>query len=649
MTFPVSQLSQFHFIRPEWFLALIPLALLFFVVRHWRQRQSGWQSVVSSHLYQYMTEGKPGKGQRPPFWLLALGWLIAVTALAGPTWERLPQPVYQLNTGHVLVLDMSLSMRATDVTPDRLTRAKYKAIDLVNAIGEGEMGLVAYAGDAFVISPLTTDASNLTTLLPSLSPEIMPVAGSDPLLGIQTAAELLEQAGYNQGSIFWITDGIEREQQSELQDYVQGLPYEVSVMGVGTADGAPIKQVNGELLKQTSGAIVIPKMDDSLLRGVAQSGGGRYTGITPDDKDINRLAALSLNQRQAGDSGPTDDRAGDQWQELGPYLLLILLPLAAYAFRRGIIVIVMLPLLMPLSPPVSAQSNEPEDQTQGPVPWWEAPFMNRDQEGLASYEQQQFEQAAELFEDPAWQGAAQYKAGNYEAALESYSKLDTPDALYNQGNALARLGRLEDAIEKYNDVLEQQPDNEDAAENKALLEKLKEQQEQQDQQQQNQGDQNQQQDQQNQENGDQSQQGDGESQNQQAQQDNGDSSDSDNKQSQEDQQNQNGSQDNAGEQDPQSSTDQNPPSDNADDQNNEQQDATPEAGEPEQGKPEQQQNAQSAAAQGELTDEEKEAQQRLENLMRRVPDDPAYLLKRKMQLEAQQRRRQRMPTNQREW
>ena len=642
MTFELSQLAQFHFLRPEWFVALVPLAILFFIVRHWRQRQSGWQSVVSSHLYQYMTEGKPGKGTRPPFWLLAFGWLIAVTALAGPTWERLPQPVYQLNTGHVLVLDMSLSMRATDVTPDRLTRAKYKAIDLINEIGEGEMGLVAYAGDAFVISPLTTDASNLTTLLPSLSPEIMPVAGSDPLLGIQTAAELLEQAGYNQGSIFWITDGIEREQQTELQDYVQGLPYDVSIMGVGTADGAPIKQINGELLKQTSGAIVIPTMDDDLLRGVAKSGGGRYTGITPDDSDIAYLASLSLNQRQAGDSGPTDDRAGDQWQELGPYLLLVLLPFAAYAFRRGVIVVMLLPLLMPLSPPVSAQTESAASSAQSSLPWWETPFLNRDQEGLASFKEQQFGKAAELFDDPSWQGAAQYKAGNYEAALESFSKLNTPDALYNQGNALARLGKLDEAIDKYNEVLAQQPDNKDAAENKALLEKLKEQQEQQEQQQQDQNNQDQQQDQQNQDNSDASQQGNGEDQNQQGEQNDAASSDSENdSQSQSENESE---QSNDGQQSPE----QEQSADESEEQNDQKQDGEPQPAE-QQDEQDAQQQAQSAAAQGELTDEEKEAQQRLDNLMRRVPDDPAFLLKRKMQLEAQQRRRQRMPTNQREW
>ena len=211
-------LNQFHFLRPEWFAAIIPLLLLVILIRKATAKQSGWQSVIPSHLYQYMVIGKTEVGAKPPIMLLAIAWFVSVIALAGPTWERLPQPVYQLKMGHVIVIDMSLSMRATDMTPDRLTRAKYKAIDLVNAIGEGEMGLVAYAGDAFVISPLTEDAANITTLIPSLSPEIMPVPGSDPLLGIESAAALLTNAGYNSGMIYWITDGIELAQQNELQE-----------------------------------------------------------------------------------------------------------------------------------------------------------------------------------------------------------------------------------------------------------------------------------------------------------------------------------------------------------------------------------------------------------------------------------------------
>ena len=151
--------ADFHFLRPEWFYALIPLLIAVWFVKRWRARATGWQGVIANHLYQHLITGKQQSVTSLFVPLLALTWLLGVIALAGPTWERIPQPVYQVKTGHVLVLDMSLSMRATDIAPDRLSRAKYKAIDLVNLIDEGDMGLVAYAGDAFVISPLTEDAN----------------------------------------------------------------------------------------------------------------------------------------------------------------------------------------------------------------------------------------------------------------------------------------------------------------------------------------------------------------------------------------------------------------------------------------------------------------------------------------------------------
>ncbi|MFT6952262.1 MAG: Ca-activated chloride channel family protein, partial [Paraglaciecola sp.] len=466
-------LADFHFLRPLWLMALIPLILLVAVITYLHKQQSGWQSVLAGHLYTHLVTSENSKQTKPPLYLLAVGWVLATLAIAGPTWERLPQPVYQLHSGKVVVIDMSLSMRATDVKPNRLARARYKAIDLVNAIAEGETGLVAYAGDAFTISPLSSDGQNLTTLIPSLTPEIMPVAGSEPYLGLLAAIELLTNAGYQQGEIFWITDGIENNQVNEVNKLLRNTPFRLSILAVGTEEGAPIQLTNGDFMKDSSGAIVLPKLSVSNLRTLASTGRGRYIAMSSDDEDIDYLKNQSLLERQNKQQDEQSaDNFGDKWKEMGPYLLLLILPLAAYGFRRGMVSLFLLSMLTPLYSP-TANANTLTDI-----------WKTGDQQGQQAMAQQDFAGAAEAFDDPLWRGTAYYKNQDYQQALEAFRQSDSTDALYNQGNALAQLGELEQAMATYDKVLAKDPAHEDARANKALLEQQQKEQEQQEQQEQ---------------------------------------------------------------------------------------------------------------------------------------------------------------------
>lgn len=598
----MPDLSLFHFLRPHWLWALIPMFLMVLALIGLHKQKSGWQGVLAGHLYRHIISEQVKGQQKPLWWLLALVWLISVVALAGPTWERLPQPVYQLNTGKVVVLDMSLSMRATDIKPDRLTRAKYKAIDLVKKIAEGETGLIAYAGDAFTISPLSSDGQNLTALIPSLVPEIMPVSGSEPYLGLKAAAELLENAGFSQGEIFWITDGIESQQMKEISDFLSDSPYRLSIIGVGSNEGAPIVQADGQLLKDNSGAIVLPKLNSSQLQALASQGHGRFAHLQSDDSDIDYLTEQALVDRDVDPEQQDENNSGDQWREMGPWLLLLVLPLAAYGFRRGLIMTVLSVSLLPGYMP-KAQAN-----------WWDDMWQRPDQQGQKAFNSEQYQQAAEQFNNPMWQGSAYYKNGDYQAAAEAFSQLDNAEALYNKGNALAQLQQIDEAIEAYRQALEKQPDFEDAKQNKALLEQMKKQQEQQKQ------------------------------QDQQNQQDKDDQSDQEKNQQNKDGENSTG---NGTQQQKQNDQQQQSDQDQQSEQQKEQEQQQQSQGQSSDEQPEQNQ---AQAQQTEMTEEEKEQMLKMQNLLRKVPDDPAYLLKRKMQLEYQQRkRRQITPPNKDNW
>mgnify|MGYP000232894590 FL=1 len=613
-------LNEFHFIRPLWLLAIVPLLIIVALIRYVHKQQSGWQSVLASHLYQHLITTSGIKKVRPPLFLLGFCWVIATIALAGPTWERLPQPVYQLNTGKVVLIDMSLSMRATDVKPDRLTRAKYKAIDLVNAITEGETGLVAYAGDAFTISPLSSDAQNLTTLIPSLTPEIMPIAGSDPALGLQSAVELLSSAGYQQGEIFWITDGIANQQMKEISEIFNDSQFRLSILGVGTEDGAPIQLTNGELLKDNRGAIVVPKLTVDNLKSLSRISGGRYAPMQADDSDIDYLVNQVLVEQDTSKNEETEpENFGDKWQEMGPYLLLLILPFAAYSFRRGIVTVIFVGILFPAYAP-SARAD-----------WWQDMWKTADQQAMQDYKDNQYEQAASKFKDPMWQGSAYYKNKDYQAAIESFSQIDAShkqytNALYNAGNALAQLQEIDQAIAAYEQVLERQPNHQDALANKALLEKLKQQQQQQEQ------------------SGDSSQeQQDGEQDGEQQEQQDEQQSDQQGEQSEDQQQGEN-SQQSESESDQSQQQNQNE-ADTADEEESEGSEQQAQAQENETDSEQEQQTQALQEGEPELTDEQKEQMQRMQKLLNRVPDDPAFLLKRKMQIEAQRRKRERLPSH----
>lgn len=464
--------SEFHFIRPNWFWALAPLFVLLWLL--WRQRliSRSWRAVVDARLLPHLLIGGGGVQRRVwPLFLVAVSGLLAIVALAGPTWQKLEQPVFRQESGLVVLLDLSRSMDAADVRPSRLERARLKLVDILNQRKEGQSALVAYAATPFIVTPLTSDGKTIISQLPSMTTDLMPAQGSRPDRAIAIALRLLQQAGIANGSVLLVTDGVEGVAPQQLSEAVSALRaagHRLLVLGVGTATGAPIPMLSvGGFLTDASGAIVIPKFDGAALSRVAGEGGGVYRHLSGDDGDINALLAQVDGDSGAAQTKKVSEMMSDQWQEAGVWLLLPLLLLVPFAFRRGYLAALVVALVI-LPQPQSANAFE-----------WSDLWKNGDQKGAQALKEGDAAKAAQLFRKPEWRGAAEYRAGRYEKSLESLQQVESADGYYNRGNALAKMGRLPEAVKAYDEAIKRDRGMRDAKENRDLVKKLMQQQQQQ--------------------------------------------------------------------------------------------------------------------------------------------------------------------------
>ncbi len=593
-------IEQFHFLRPLWLLSIFPAAFFVWLLFKQNAKAANWHGAINDKLLKYLTDSDQSSLSRLPWLALLLGWIIAAIALAGPTWNKLPQPVHQRQDALVIVLDLSYSMLAEDIKPSRLVRARHKILDILQQRSEGVTALIAYAGDTHIVTPLTDDYPTITNLVPSLSPLIMPIPGSDPVTALREARTLFKNAGIDKGKVLLLTDGITDQNADELDDSLANSGIELSILGIGTSDGAPIPADQG-FLKDNQGNIIIPKLDRRPMETLAKANSGRYIDITFDEKDIEFLMpAVSTSLTE--DTILTE-REFDLWHDRGPLLVLLLLPLALMGFRRGWLL--MLPLLMVL----------PADNTYAFE--WRDLWQRKDQQGMASLSQGYPELAAEEFTHPEWKGIANYHAGNYEQAVENFSSEDSARNYYNRGNALAWAGKLDDAIAAYDQALAIEPDMEDALFNKALVEKIRDEEDEQNQQMENQ--QNSQQQQTNDQN--QSQQ----NSSQQSEQENQEQSGQQNQQ-QPDQQNQGQSQ----------STERQSQENEADQEDQAGASQMVEQKTREQDNEGEESDGEQLAENNQQSFSEQQ-QQAMEQWLRQIPDDPSGLLRRKFLYESRLR------------
>ena len=445
-------LQQFHFLQPWWLLALAGLPLLCWLGLRRSNAQQELARLVDAKLLPHLLHGRAGN-YRLPVGLFALGWILCTLALAGPSWNRVEQPLYASRPAQVVAISLSQHMLTRDVAPSRLDRARYKAHDLLTSNRDGLNALIGYAGEAFVVAPLTSDANSLSDLLDAMAPDTMPVDGNNAAAAIKQAVQLIHDAKAEGGSLVLITDQAGAAADAAAAKAL-AAGVQVSVLGVGTLHGGPVPLPDGGFLHDANGHMVLAGRDDAALDALARAGGGRYVPMTANQQDID---ALHGQLRTAPTATALAGQTGDVWQDRGPWLLLLLLPIVALAFRRGWLLLLLLVLLPAL--PRTAEAGT-----------WQNLWQRPDQQAAQALREGHPEQAQKLARDPAWRGAAAYRAGDYADAALALQHAPGSDAAYNRGNALAKSQHYQQAIKAYDQALKRNPDNADAKANRKAVE-----------------------------------------------------------------------------------------------------------------------------------------------------------------------------------
>ena len=450
-------MTELVFVRPWWLAAIPPgLVLVWWLRRRWN-RSGSWEPIVDAALLSHLLVGAGTPRREWPWAAMAVAVLVAGLALAGPAFERLEQPVFRTLAARVIVLDASRSMDARDLAPSRMARARHKVSDLLRRSEDGRTGLVVFAGDAFVVAPLTRDADTLVHLLSAIDTSVIPVQGGRPDLGLAAAGELLEKGGATVGEVILVTDGVQGPRTRDTAEILAGTGIRVSVLAVGTEEGAPVPLATGGFLKGTSGQIVVPRVDMGALRAVAGAGKGRFSVVTADDADVDWLLGTRVDDPWRRTLEEVD-RTADEWRDEGPWLVLALLPLAALAFRRGWLLA--LPLAISLPVP-DAGAFEFADL-----------WARRDQQTARAIERGDTDRAAEIAPDHRWRGTALYRGGRYDESVGAFAGGDGAEDHYNRGNALARAGDLRGALDAWGEALARNPGHEDAEHNRKVVEAL---------------------------------------------------------------------------------------------------------------------------------------------------------------------------------
>lgn len=431
-----------HFTRPDWLL-LIPIIWFLSRLIHFKPTNNAIKSTVAPHLLPYLTNVQNSQGAQR--WLGLTCISLLVIGLSGISFSKTQTPLYTANQKTVFIVDQSLSLYATDIRPNRLTRVKQIMRDIINGSLEGDFALVAYAGDAYIVSPYTQDRETLTHFLVALDPLIMPIYGSNLADGLRQALTLVDPKDAPYTTFVVLTDDLQ-DKDVPLLSQVAEQHIALDVISVGTPEGAPMQLPDGRTLRP-QGITAIPKTPIEQIEQVTLEVGGHYYS---HNSDISKLGEIGQHAQQTSEAR-SSDITGIIWQEQGHWFALPFLAWLLWQFRSGALIALVIIVLNPFTPSYAS-----------PLDW----IKTNDQKAQQAVNQGDWESAAKLFDDPHWKAASQYAQGAYADTAKTIAPLaNSASDFYNLGNALAMSEDLPTALEAYKQALKLNPDFKEAKEN----------------------------------------------------------------------------------------------------------------------------------------------------------------------------------------
>jgi len=412
----------FHFLRPLWLLALLPVAAVVLLVHRRDSIAARWGGVIAPHLLKNLIVAPSRSWGISPVYLVGAGMALGIVAMSGPTWRRELPPFVEDKAPLIIALSVSSSMGRTDVAPSRLDRGRQKIRDLLNARAGARSGLVAYAGTAHLVMPLTDDRAVIEPFLSALAPGLMPADGKNAAGAVALAAQSLA-AEPVAGTILLVADDL------------------------GGADGATLRQAAGR--NSIAMLAVSPPQNDGDVAGLDA------VRVTIDGADVRALERRIETRFQAAQG----DAFGTQWRDEGFWLLLPVALLGLLWFRRGTTVTWVFALFMLQAWPAHAQ------EAPRFADWWLTP----DQQGRLAFDRGDYTAAAKRYADPMWRGIAAYRAFDFLTAAQEFAHVDSVEGRLALGNAQAQNHAYEKAIKAYDEVLKTQPDNFAAKTNRAIV------------------------------------------------------------------------------------------------------------------------------------------------------------------------------------